>query len=292
MNIPGETTVDTAQHDVEEELVDELESGAGADNDAGHDDDDQDEEVVVTLGDAPADEDVEAEKAAEAAPQWVKDLRKEHREAKRKIRELEQQVASAKTPAQKAAVEIGPKPNLADDDIDYDQDKYDQKMIAWLDRKRQADKAVEDRQRTEQEASQAWQARLDGYHAQKASLKLPDFEDSESAITSTMDVTQQGIIVSGADNPALLIYALGRNEAKVKELAAIKDPVKFAFAIAKLETQIKMQKKAKPAPERTITGTAPKSGAIDSTLDRLRADAEKSGDYSQVHAYKRQKSKS
>lgn len=292
MSVAGEVIVDTNQPDVEEEVVTEVEPGTGADDGAGHDDDGQDEEVVVTLGDEPATADDEEGKATEAAPQWVKDLRKEHREAKRKIRELEQQVASAKAPAQKAAVDIGPKPNLADEDIDYDQDKYDQKMIAWLDRKRQADKAVEDQQRTEQEANQAWQARLDGYHAQKASLKLPDFDDSESAITSTMDVTQQGIIISGADNPALVIYALGRNDAKTKELAAIKDPVKFAFAIAKLETQIKMQKKAKPAPERTITGTAPKSGAIDSTLDRLRADAEKSGDYSKVHAYKRQKGKS
>lgn len=292
MIVAEEVVVDTNQPGAEEEVEAEVEPGTGADGGAGHEVDDQDEEVVVTLGDEPAAADDEEGKATEAAPQWVKDLRKEHREAKRKIRELEQQVASAKAPAQKTAVEIGPKPNLADDDIDYDQDKYDQKMIAWLDRKRQADKAVEDQQRTEQEANQAWQARLDGYHAQKASLKLPDFEDSESAITSTMDVTQQGIIISGADNPALVIYALGRNDAKTKELAAIKDPVKFAFAIAKLETQIKMQKKAKPAPERTITGTAPKSGAIDSTLDRLRADAEKSGDYSRVHAYKRQKGKS
>ena len=292
MSTPDEVIVDTNQPEVEEEAATEIDHDAGSDDGAGHDDDNQDEEVVVTLGDESATADDEDGKATEAAPQWVKDLRKEHREAKRKIRELEQQVAAAKAPAQKAAIEIGPKPNLADDDIDYDQDKYDQKMIAWLDRKRQADKAVEDQQRTEQEANQAWQARLDGYHAQKASLKLPDFEDSESAITSTMDVTQQGIIISGADNPALVIYALGRNDAKTKELAAIKDPVKFAFAIAKLETQIKMQKKTKPAPERTITGTAPKSGAIDSTLDRLRAEAEKSGDYSKVHAYKRQKGKS
>lgn len=287
MIVEEEVIVDNNQPDIEEEVVGEVEPG----DVVGHDDDDQDEEVVVTLGDEPSDAEVEAEREAERAPQWVKDLRKDHRAAQRKIRELEQQVAAAKAPAQKAKIEVGPKPNLADDDIDYDQDKYDAKLTAWLDRKRQADQEVKDQEAAQQEADKAWRSQLDDYHTKKAALKLPDFDDAESAVTSTMNVTQQGIIVSGADNPALVIYALGRNDAKVKELAAIKDPVKFAFAIAKLETQIKMQKKSKPAPERTITGSAPRAGAVDSSLDRLRAEAEKTGDYSKVIAYKRQKAK-
>lgn len=291
MSAVGEVEVETNEEFHEDDVLDTSARVDDEDSSEEHSEDDDSDEVVVTLGDEPSDAEVEAEKEAERAPQWVKDLRKDHRAAQRKIRELEQQVAAAKAPAQKAKIEVGPKPNLADDDIDYDQDKYDAKLTAWLDRKRQADQEVKDQERAEQEASQAWQSQLDGYHAKKAALKLPDFDDAESAVTSTMNVTQQGIIVSGADNPALVIYALGRNDAKVKELAAIKDPVKFAFAIAKLETQIKMQKKSKPAPERTITGSAPKAGAVDSSLDRLRAEAEKTGDYSKVIAYKRQKAK-
>lgn len=254
--------------------------------DEGEDDrlgEDDEGEVIVTLGDEQPSADAEEK----AAPQWVKDLRKKSRDDQRRIRELEQELSAAKVPMQKAAVEVGAKPTL--EGCDYDPDKFEAELVAWQDRKRQAEKAVEDQQREQQEAQQAWQSKLEGYAAQKASLKLPDFDDAESTIISSMDVTQQGIIISGADNPALVIYALGRNEAKAKELASIKDPVKFAFAIAKLETQVKMQKKEKPAPEKTVTGTAPKAGAVDSTLERLRADAEKTGDYSKVHQYKRQK---
>ena len=90
-----------------------------------------------------------------------------------------------------------------------------------------------------------------------------------------------------------MIYALGKNPTKAKELSAINDPVKFAFAVAKLETQLKVtNRKAAPPPESTVRGTGRVSGAVDSTLERLRADAEKTGDYSKVMQYKRQKRQS
>jgi hypothetical protein len=88
----------------------------------------------------------------------------------------------------------------------------------------------------------------------------------------------------------LLIYAIGKSTKRAKELAAITDPVKFAFAVAKLETQLKVtNRKAASPPEKTVQGTGRVSGTVDSTLDRLRAEAEKTGNYSKVMAYKRQK---
>ena len=67
--------------------------------------------------------------------------------------------------------------------------------------------------------------------------------------------------------------------------------MKFAFAVAKLETQLKVtNRKAAAAPERTIsTGGGRISGSVDSTLDRLREEALKTGDMSKVMAYKRSK---
>jgi len=106
-----------------------------------------------------------------------------------------------------------------------------------------------------------------------------------------LNVTQQGVVIQGAENPALVIYALGKNPKKAKELASIADPVKFAFAIAKLETQLKVTgKRTPPPPEKTVGGgTAPIRGAVDSNLERLREDAARTGDYSKVYAYKKQK---
>jgi hypothetical protein len=64
--------------------------------------------------------------------------------------------------------------------------------------------------------------------------------------------------------------------------------VKFAFAVSKLESQLKVTNR-KPAttPEKVLTGTGSTSGSVDSTLDKLRAEAEKTGDYTKVTAYKR-----
>ena len=103
-----------------------------------------------------------------------------------------------------------------------------------------------------------------------------------------LSTTQQGIILQGAENPALVIYALGKNPAKLKEMAAITDPVKYAFAVSKLETQLKVTQRKAPPPERTVQGTGRVSGTVDSTLERLRADAERTGDYTKVVQYRKQ----
>jgi len=97
-------------------------------------------------------------------------------------------------------------------------------------------------------------------------------------------------VLQGAENPALVVYALGKNPKKAKELAAINDPVKFAFAIAKLESQLKIQpRKTAPPPERTApSGNAPISGATDGHLERLRSEAMRTGDMTKVIRYKQQ----
>lgn len=271
-----EQEVEQVEEVVEAEEVEQPEQEEQAEDDG---------EIVVTLGDQPVSEPDPEDKGA---PAWVKQLRKDYREAQRELKELK----AAKTVSEQPKIpEVGKEPELDDDDIDYDAGKYKAALSAWMDRKRQAEKAVEAQKAEAEAASKQWQDKLDGYQAHKAKLKLPDYEDAEQTITESMDVTQQGIIISGADNPALVVYALGKNPDKAKELAAIKDPVKFAFAIAKLETQVKTQPKSKPAPERTVSGNAPKSGSVDSNLDRLRAEAEKTGDYSKVVAYRKQQKK-
>ena len=87
----------------------------------------------------------------------------------------------------------------------------------------------------------------------------------------------------------MVVYALGKNPKKAKEIAAITDPVKFAFAVAKLEKELKVtNRRAAPPPERTVQATGRVSGTVDSTRERLRPEAEKTGDYSKVFRYKRQ----
>ena len=64
--------------------------------------------------------------------------------------------------------------------------------------------------------------------------------------------------------------------------------MKFSFAVAKLETQLKVTNRKAPPPEKTVkTGTG-RASAVDSTLERLREEAAKTGDMTKVIAYKRQ----
>jgi hypothetical protein len=242
------------------------------------------DEVVVTIGEeAPPQEEAELEQA----PAWVKELRKTNREQARRIRELEKTQSAA---AQTTETVVGAKPKMSDPEIDYDAEKFETALNAWNERKRVADNEATQRQANEKKSQDAWQERVGAYNEAKAKLKVKDFTEAEATALDALAQVQQGIVVQGAENPALVIYALGKNPAKLKELSAITDPVKFAFAVAKLERDLKVTtRKAPPPPERTVTGSAPKSGVVDSQLEKLRADAEKTGDFSKVVAYKRSK---
>jgi len=271
---------------VEEEEVEAEADEAEVEADDGETEaEEEDESVVVTIaGEAPPQED---EEETDRAPEWVRDLRKQYREEKRRNRELEEKLASMGGGAQ-SDIQLPEKPSL--EKADYDTERYEQELAAWYEQKRKYDEA-EASKRAEQEAvEREWKQKLEGYQSAKSDLKVRDFEDAEDTVQETLSVTQQGMILQGAENPALLVYALGKNPKKAKELASIQDPVKFAFAVAKLETNLKVTKrKASSKPEKALSGTARPSGSVDSTLERLRAEAERTGDYSKVFAYKRQK---
>ena len=263
--------------------AEEAEVEAEADEDGETEAEAEDESVVVTIaGETPPQEDDEEN---DRAPEWVRDLRNQYREESRRNRELEEKLAAA-SGGSSEAVQLAEKPTL--EKADYDTDRYEQELAAWYEQKRKYDEVEASKQAEQQAVEQEWKQKLEGYQSAKADLKVRDFEDAEDTVQETLSTTQQGMILQGAENPALLVYALGKNPKKAKELASLTDPVKFAFAVAKLETNLKVTKrKASSKPEKALSGTARPSGSVDSTLERLRAEAERTGDYSKVFAYKR-----
>ena len=243
---------------------------------------DESDGVVITIGEEPAAEEVEDQARA---PEWVRELRKSNREKDRVIRDLQAKVSQA-APAP-AAIVLGAKPTLAA--CDFDEAKFEADIEAWHERKQEVEAQQRTQAATEQKSKDAWQAKLSDYGKAKTALKVKDFEDAEDSAREIFSVTQQGVILNGADNAAVLIYALGKNPKKAKELASLTDPVKFAFAVAKLETQLKVTpRKLAPTPERTVRGGAT-GAAIDSALAKLQAEADKSGDRTKVAAYHRNK---
>jgi hypothetical protein len=246
------------------------------------DDEGESDEVIVSIGEeAPPPEE------QTQAPEWVRELRKTNRELQRQNRELQSKLQSTAQTETKPVV-LGKKPTL--EDHDYDADKFEVALADWFDRKRQADEVQAKQEAEVMTQQKAWQAKLDGYGKAKAELRVKDFEDAEAIAQELFNVTQQGIVLQGADNPALVIYAIGKNPKKAKELSEIQDPVKFAFAVAKLEKELKVtNRKAAPPPERIVSGTGRVSGAVDSTLERLREEAARTGNMTKVIQYKSQK---
>lgn len=245
----------------------------------------EDDETVITLGDAaPGMDDQDDPKA----PEWVKELRKNYRETQRELRELKaKQTDTSAAETRKKVEELGPKPKLAD--FEYKPEEFEAATDAWYQKKQ----AIESAQRQQQDEAanqdKAWQATLSAYTAKKVAMKVRDFDDAEAAAQAILSTAQQGIILHGAKNPAAVMYILGKNPKKAKEFAAISDPVKYAFAVADLETQVKVTKRKAPPPEERVQGNASNTGAVDSQLERLRAEAAISGDLSKVVAYRKQK---
>lgn len=274
-----EKAVDQDDQFVEEELLDV----DGEEPEA----DDDDSEIVVSLdGDAPSPEEVEQR---ESAPEWVKDLRKRQRELERENRELKAKVSAA-SGAENAPPVLMKKPKLDDDGIDYDSEKYEAELEKWYEKKREVETFEREREKEAESQQKSWNEKLESYNVAKGKIKVSDFDDAEEEVLGNLSSTQQGIIVSACDNPAMVVYALGKNPNRLKEISSIKDPIQFAVTISKLENSMKVTKKSPSvAPEKTVFGSAGKPvGTADKNLDRLRAEAEKTGDYTKVTQYKRQ----
>ena len=243
--------------------------------------DDTDEELIVTIGEeTPPQQDDESR-----APEWVRKVRKDNREKDRRIRELEALVGRAE---QQKQTQLGPKPTL--ESCDYDADLFERRLDSWKERKTVADRQAAEARETEAKRQEYFNSKFETYTARKKEVagKIRDFDDVEETVLHALDDTQRGVVLAHAKDPALLLYAIGKDEKRLAELAKLSDPVEFIFAVARMETQMRTQsRKPASAPETRITGSAPSSGS-ETQLNKLREAAEKTGDYTKVIAYKKQ----
>jgi hypothetical protein len=250
---------DAPEPDVEGEQPDTTEADA----------DDDSDELTVTFGDdAP-----EAE-ASEETP-VIREMRRKLREADRERKALQKQLSERDGPAQN---DLREKPTLAAHD--YDQDAFESDLITWVSEKQNHEakaKAV----------TQEWDQKVQTYVKAKASLRASDFPEAEAAFMAEIDTNRQGMLLDAVERPELVILALGRNPEKLAEIAAITNPVKYAAALARLETQMKVSTRKAPAPERKVTGSAPAGGASKAKLEAVKAEADKTGDYTAYFAAKR-----
>lgn len=267
---------DQQQEDETLDLTEDQEVEQGDDqqqDDAEGDDDQQEEEILQFVGD-------------EAEPEQETDL---VRHLRQQIRERDKQLhASRKAPQAEQLIEVGEKPTF--EGCDYDSDRFDQEFNAWEERKeqrRQQDQRLEAAQR---EQAQQWEQVKTSYATAKAKLPFADKEQAEATAFDSLSDIQQAVIAKIADNPALVIYAAGKNPTRLASLAGIEDPLKLAKEIGKLEATMKVTKRARPPqPDRAVRGSAISASTVDKHEQQLEAEADRTGDRTKLIQYRREK---
>jgi len=212
-----EVELDENQVIDEQDVVETQADTSDVDTDS-EDTEEDEEDLIVTIGD----EEPEPEK--EPAPSWVKDLRKQNRELKKKLRLQEQ------TAEKKPVVELGAKPTL--ESCGWDEDKKDQELEAWFERKRLVSQQDVEKKQAEETQAKEWKQKQENYTALKDELKVKNFDDAEDVVKEKLNVNKQGIILHAAKNPALIVYALSKNKKKLEELSKIEDNLVFAYKLA------------------------------------------------------------
>ena len=251
------------------------------------------EEFFIGLDGEEANQEEDPHKG-EPAPEWLKreraeirEIKKQERARERRIKELESELSVHRKPAE---IKLGEKPTF--ESSGFDEEEFERQLTDWHAKKAQFDQQEKAKQAEQEKVAQQWQERVKNYDVKKTAIKtkVHDYDEAEEIARDTLTQTQQGILISGADNPELLIYHLGKNPAKAKELAAIQDPIQFAFKLAKIDAQLKVQqRKPTTSPEKKVEGSAPLSGIVDAKEAELEKKALKTGDRTELIQYRKSK---
>ena len=277
----SQDTTETEQPDEKTETVDQSENEATGDESS---DEVEPEGIEIEIdGETPDPE--QEEFKGQPAPQWAKDLRKRNTEQAKELkafRDKEKNVEAAK-----ADLVLGPRPKIFDDGIDGDDDVYAKKTDEWLTKKSKIDSKKEEEDSKITKQDDEWKKTLSTYEEKKKALKVPDFESAEDVVTGSLSITQQSIIISAAESPEVVVYALSKNPKLLETLSSIENPVKFAVAMGKLESRMKVKpRKVTTRPETVVHGRNNKAG-VGANREALEKEAEKTGARSKIVALNR-----
>jgi hypothetical protein len=187
--------------------------------------------------------------------------------------------------------QLGAKPTL--ESCEFDSELFEKKYEEWTERKLAIDAQRREQAQHEERLQQTWQQKVSGYEAKKNAVKAvtPDFEDAEELCKDVLSNVQQVIIVKNARDPAKLVLEIGRNPELAAKLGSITDPVEFTYQIATMEAKMatKPAVRTAPSPDKALRSGGGVSNPLSgSKLDALRAEAEKTGNYDKVYAYRKQ----
>jgi hypothetical protein len=270
-----EIEVDETELELEAEAP-EVEGEEEAADQSDEPDEGEEDELEITFGD-------------ETAPVSSGEESVTFQELRKRNRQLAAENAALKaTVPAPQQIEVGEKPTL--ESCDYDEARFEQELDAWKERGRQAEDQKAQAGKRDQEVQARFVEKVSGFQTAKAAMKVKDFDAAEEMVAMAMTPVQQATIIKAANNPANVIYAIGRHPQKLAALQAIDDPIELAAAVARLEGTINVTTKRRAAaePDESVKGSAQISKGEDKVLARLEAEAARTRDRSKVVAYKRE----
>ena len=269
--------------DSSEQLPDD-DLNADTDTNEAENDPADDGEVEVTFGEKPDDD---AQDDDDGETPVIRAMRKREREKDKELRKAKRELELLRQQQQpaNAAPELPPKPTL--ESCDWDESEFEQKLIDWQKQASQVEQAKAKAQEQQQALVREAEAKRTAYQEGAKKLKAKDFADAEEEVVSIFDQTRQGILLEASDNPALLVYALGKNPAQLERLSKITNLAKFAAELGKLEKDLKVSKPTKPAPADTNLRSNAAPSNSSKKLAELEAEANRTGDRTKLIAYKK-----
>ncbi|ELZ5565353.1 scaffolding protein [Escherichia coli] len=271
------------------ELAEEVETEDGSEssgNDAEEatETDDDESEQEFYFGDEKLDSPTSEDGAEHGL---VKHLRKTIKEKDRELKELMRQ--SQKPVEQQPVITQPPRmPKLDDEDIGFDEEIYQQRMAKWAEDNGKYQEQVRERKREEEARTATLQQKAANYMQRVKALKVAGYQDAEQAVREDVPVHIQDMILLESEKPEIVVLALGRNAELRKQLAEATNPVAIGRLLERIESKARIMPKAKTkaATTPTVKGS---NGAVINNLDKLKAKALETGDWTPYFAAKKAK---
>lgn len=279
-----------ADSDVMDEVdQDHIEEDQGeVDQEAVETQEEPEAELQITIGSDEPDDDEDTAELGEKGRHALQAARKAQREAASEARKLKARIAEMEAERAPKVEEIK-RPTL--EECGFDDEAYARRVEEYV----VAQAEVRARAAAQEAARKAeeddYSERHGRYTAAKSALKVDGFGEAEEAVREALSREQQSILIRNLDDPAKMVYALGRSPKALAELAKVRDLDRFAYRLAKIEGEIKVTQKAPPPVESKLKGGAGATvatGTLSAQLAAAEKEAERTGDRTKVLSLRRQ----
>ena len=226
---------------------------------------------------------IEGEDVGDDTP-ITKHLRAEIERRNAEIKDLRAKVT------QPTKIEVGPKPTL--EGCDWDPDRFEADLLAWNTAKSRADAQEREHAEQAQQRNRVFEKAHGAYKAKAAALGAPDFDTVEARVISDLPEQVQAAIVQYMDDPAKVVYALGKHPSALAKIAAEPDPLRQILMIRDMEKKMTVTRKKPPEPEsQTIQrgSVSLKQPAEDKRADKLLEQAQRTGRMDEYNKYMKSK---